>query len=73
MSIKKRQILVADDEPDVNLTIKLALENEGFEVDTFDKPQLHCNGTHFVAVKMNKARFILKGMKKIRLKKTIII
>jgi two-component system, OmpR family, response regulator ChvI len=40
MSFTKRRILVLDDEPDVNLTIKLALENEGFEVDTFDNPQL---------------------------------
>jgi two-component system, OmpR family, response regulator ChvI len=38
MSIKKRRILVVDDEPDVNLTIKLALENEGFEVDTYNDP-----------------------------------
>jgi DNA-binding response OmpR family regulator len=45
MSIKKRRILVVDDEPDVNLTIKLALENEGLEADTFDKAELHCNGT----------------------------
>ncbi|HKG71324.1 MAG TPA: response regulator [Nitrososphaeraceae archaeon] len=29
-----------DDEPDVIFTIKLALEDEGFEVDTFDSPQL---------------------------------
>ena len=29
-SLKKRRILVLDDEPDVNLTIKLALEDEGF-------------------------------------------
>jgi CheY-like chemotaxis protein len=39
-SLKKRRILVLDDEPDVNFTIKLALEDEGFEVDTFDNPQL---------------------------------
>ncbi len=40
MSIKKRRILAVDDEPDVNFTIKLALEDEGFEVDTFDNPQI---------------------------------
>ncbi|HEX6027615.1 MAG TPA: response regulator [Nitrososphaeraceae archaeon] len=39
-SPKKQRILVIDDEPDVNFTIKLALENEVFEVDTFDNPQL---------------------------------
>jgi DNA-binding response OmpR family regulator len=47
MSIKKRQILVVDDEPDVNLTIKLALENEGFEVDTFDKPNIFDGSSQF--------------------------
>ncbi|HJT48645.1 MAG TPA: response regulator [Nitrososphaeraceae archaeon] len=35
----KTRILVVDDEPDVTLTIKAALEEEnGFEVDTFDDP-----------------------------------
>jgi DNA-binding response OmpR family regulator len=41
----KQRILVVDNDPDVNLTMKLALKDEGFEVDTFDNPQLHCNGT----------------------------
>ena len=45
MSIKKQRILVVDDDPDVSLTMKLALKDEGFEVDTFDKAELHCNGT----------------------------
>jgi two-component system, OmpR family, response regulator ChvI len=41
MSFKKeRRILVVDDDPDVNLTMKVALKDEGFEVDTFDSPQL---------------------------------
>ena len=35
-----RRILVVDDEPDVNITLKLALEAEGFDVDTFDNPRL---------------------------------
>jgi DNA-binding response OmpR family regulator len=34
------RILVVDDEPDVNITLKLALEAEGFDVDTFDIPRL---------------------------------
>ncbi len=40
MSLKGRWILVVDDELDVNFTIKLALEDEGFEVDIFDNPQI---------------------------------
>lgn len=39
-SLNKRRILVIDDEPDVNFTIKLALEDEGFEVNAFDNPQV---------------------------------
>ena len=35
-----QRILVIDDEPDVNITLKLALEGEGFDVDTFDNPKL---------------------------------
>jgi DNA-binding response OmpR family regulator len=34
-----KRIFVLDDEPDINLTIKTALEEEnGFEVDAFDDP-----------------------------------
>jgi two-component system, OmpR family, response regulator ChvI len=41
MSFKKqRRILVVDDDPDVNLTMKIALKEERFEVDTFHSPQL---------------------------------
>ena len=41
MSFKKqKRILVVDDDPDVILTMKVALKDEGFEVDTFDSPQL---------------------------------
>jgi two-component system, OmpR family, response regulator ChvI len=31
-------ILIVDDEPDVNLSLKIALETNGFEVDTFNDP-----------------------------------
>jgi PleD family two-component response regulator len=31
-----KRILIIDDEADINLTLKLALEEEGFQVDTFD-------------------------------------
>ncbi len=31
--------MVVDDEPDVGATIKMGLENDGFEVDTFTEPQ----------------------------------
>jgi DNA-binding response OmpR family regulator len=35
----KNRIFVVDDEADINLTIKAALEEEnGFEVDAFDDP-----------------------------------
>jgi two-component system response regulator ChvI len=38
-SMKKR-ILIVDDEPDVNLILKMVLEGNGFQVDTFDTPLL---------------------------------
>ena len=34
------KILVVDDEPDINLTLKVALEDGGFKVDTFNDPML---------------------------------
>jgi DNA-binding response OmpR family regulator len=34
------RILVVDDEPDVNLTLKVSLEDRGFKVDAFDDPLL---------------------------------
>jgi DNA-binding response OmpR family regulator len=38
---KREKILVIDDEPDIALTFKLALEYEGgFDVDTFYQPRL---------------------------------
>ena len=33
-------ILIVDDEPDINLLFKICLENNGFQVDTFDDPIL---------------------------------
>jgi two-component system, OmpR family, response regulator ChvI len=33
-----KSILIVDDEPDVNLSLKIALEANGFEVDTFNDP-----------------------------------
>ena len=38
--IKKNRILVVDDEPDVSLTLKIALEEKGFKVDAFNDPVL---------------------------------
>src|SRR5690242_4318315 len=32
------KILIVDDEPDINLTLKVALEDRGFKVDTFNDP-----------------------------------
>ena len=34
--MKRKKILIVDDEPDVNLTLKMALEENSFEVDAFD-------------------------------------
>jgi DNA-binding response OmpR family regulator len=34
----KKGIFVADDEPDINLSIKIALEENGVEVNAFDDP-----------------------------------
>ena len=37
----KRRILVVDDQPDITLTIKIELEEQGlFDVDTFTDPEL---------------------------------
>jgi DNA-binding response OmpR family regulator len=33
-------ILVVDDEPDINLSLKISLEDNGFQVDAFDDPVL---------------------------------
>jgi PleD family two-component response regulator len=34
----RRRILLIDDEPDVTLTLKTVLENDGYEVDMFNDP-----------------------------------
>lgn len=36
----KRRILRVEDEPDVNLALKVTLEDRGFNVDTFNHPML---------------------------------
>ena len=33
-----KTVLVVDDEPDVKLALKIALEENGFEVNSFDDP-----------------------------------
>jgi two-component system, OmpR family, response regulator ChvI len=33
-----KSVLIVDDEPDVNLTLKITLEESGFQVDTFEDP-----------------------------------
>ncbi|MGB8777671.1 MAG: response regulator [Nitrososphaeraceae archaeon] len=38
--IKRRQVLVVDDELDITLTLKSVLENSGFNVDLFNDPLL---------------------------------
>jgi DNA-binding response OmpR family regulator len=35
-----KRIFVVDDEPDVNLALKVTLEENGFQVDAFDNPIL---------------------------------
>ena len=34
----KKRILIVDDEPDINLTFKIVLEDNGFKVDSFTAP-----------------------------------
>jgi DNA-binding response OmpR family regulator len=36
----KKRILIVDDEPDVNLILKIVLEGNSFQVDTVDTPLL---------------------------------
>jgi DNA-binding response OmpR family regulator len=33
-----KKILIVDEEPDINFTLKVALEDGGFKVDTFNDP-----------------------------------
>ncbi len=35
-----KRVLIVDDEPDVNLAVKIVLEENGFQVDTFTDPFL---------------------------------
>src|SRR5919107_5818999 len=35
-----KRVLIVDDEPDVNLTLKMVLEENGFQVNTFTDPLL---------------------------------
>src|ERR671931_2739122 len=36
--MKNKKILIVDNEPDINLSLKIFLEENGFQVDTFDDP-----------------------------------
>ncbi|MFL6359690.1 MAG: response regulator, partial [Nitrososphaeraceae archaeon] len=38
--MKNKKILIVDNEPDINLSLKIFLEENGFEVDTFDDPTI---------------------------------
>ena len=35
-----KRVLLVDDEPDLNLTLKMVLEENGFKVDSFTDPLL---------------------------------
>ena len=35
-----KRVLLVDDEPDLNLTLKITLEENGFKVDSFTDPLL---------------------------------
>ena len=37
-TIEKRKVLIVDDEPDITLTLRIGLEDNGFEVYTFNNP-----------------------------------
>jgi two-component system, OmpR family, response regulator ChvI len=39
-ALQKNRILVVDDEPDITLTLKMALQVNGFVVDTYNDPLL---------------------------------
>jgi DNA-binding response OmpR family regulator len=38
ISMKNKKILIVDNEQDINLSLEIFLEANGFEVDTFDDP-----------------------------------
>ena len=40
MTIKRKVVLIVDDEPDITTTLQITLEDNGFEVDSFNDPIL---------------------------------
>jgi DNA-binding response OmpR family regulator len=40
MTNKRKMILIVDDEPDITSSLKITLEDNGFEVDSFNDPIL---------------------------------
>jgi DNA-binding response OmpR family regulator len=38
IGMKNKKILIVDNEPDINLSLKIFLEENGFKVDAFDDP-----------------------------------
>jgi two-component system response regulator ChvI len=42
-NIRKRRIMLVDDERDINLMLKIVLEDNGFEVDVFDDSTVALN------------------------------
>lgn len=40
MTNKEKMILIVDDEPDITSSLKITLEDNGFEVDSFNDPIL---------------------------------
>jgi len=40
MTNKRKVVLIVDDEPDITTTLQITLEDDGFEVDSFNDPIL---------------------------------
>jgi DNA-binding response OmpR family regulator len=40
MTNKRKVVLIVDDEPDITKTLQITLEDNGFEVDSFNDPIL---------------------------------
>jgi two-component system response regulator ChvI len=40
MANKRKVVLIVDDEPDITTTLQITLEDDGFEVDSFNDPIL---------------------------------
>jgi two-component system, OmpR family, response regulator ChvI len=40
MTIRRKVVLIVDDEPDITTTLQITLEDNGFEVDSFNDPIL---------------------------------